>query len=640
MSDFSYDFRILIIDDNPEIHHDFIKTLTSLNLAPELDFLSSQLFGTPDEKSTPTNTTDTSTTLPELKNKQPLPVFQIDTATQGKEGVDRILNAIKQGRPYALAFVDIRMPPGWDGIETIKHIWELDKDIQIVICTAYSDYSWEETISELGQTDNLLILKKPFDHIAVRQLACALTHKWKLMQESRTYTESLENTVQERTEELKFQATHDGLTGLPNRVLLEDRLNQLIAESEREDKSFAVLFFDLDRFKLINDSLNHTAGDQLLKIISKRLQTKLRKSNTIARLGGDEFVLIIKDVKKTEQVIKITTDLLNIICQPVNIFEHTLTVTASIGICLFPKDGRKIEELIRNADTAMYRAKEAGGNRFHFYTADLNNETIRTLELEADLRQAITNNEFFLCYQPQLDLKTNSLVAVETLIRWQHPTKGVILPIEFIPLAEETGLIIPIGEWVLREACKQNKAWQDQGLMPIRIAINITNPQIRHYTFVESVKNILSETKLDPKYVEFELTENTIVNNANITKVINSLKEMGICIAIDDFGTGYSSLSYLRNVPLDRLKIDRSFVQNILINHGDEVVIKAIIAMARDLNLEVLAEGVETQKQFEFLKSRKCDEIQGFYFSQPLTADELSQILENKTNLEEILKIE
>jgi len=623
--DSNYDFRIIIIDDNPAIHTDFIKTLTSMSSSTELDALNEQLFG---------NKTADSTSQQAIL----LPKFQIDTATQGKEGVEQILEAIKQGNPYSLAFVDIRMPPGWDGIETIKHIWELEKDIQIVICTAYSDYTWEETIAELGQTDNLLILKKPFDHIAVRQLACALTRKWQLMQESHSYTQSLENTVQERTEELQHQATHDSLTGLPNRVLLEDRIKQAVIECERSKKFFAVVFFDLDRFKLINDSLNHAAGDELLRVISKRLQANIRGSNTLARIGGDEFVLVIRDLDKPEQAASIAASLLSIISQPLSIAEHTITVTSSIGICVYPKDGLKMDELVRNADIAMYRAKELGGNQFHFYTAEMNEESMKTLELEAELRMAISNNEFFLCYQPQVDLKTNTLAAVETLIRWDHPKKGVLLPIDFIPLAEETGLIVPIGDWLLRKACAQNKAWQDSGLTPIRIAVNITTQQLRHFNFVQTLKNILQETKLDPKYLELELTENTIVNNASATKVISALKEMGIRIAVDDFGTGYSSLNYLRNIPLDRLKIDRSFVQNILFNHGDEVVIQAIIAMARGLNLEVLAEGVETQKQLDFLKSNKCNEIQGFYFSQPLSAKELIDLLENKSNIDEMIK--
>lgn len=627
----NYDFRIIIIDDNPEIHRDFIKTLTSVDYSSEFENLESKLFGS-DDASTSESTGD------KKSLEVALPKFEIDTASQGKEGVERIMEAIKQNKPYALAFVDIRMPPGWDGIETIKHIWECDKDIQIVICTAYSDYSWEETVAELGQSDNLLILKKPFDHIAVRQLACALTRKWKLMQDARSYTQSLESTIQKRTEQLQFQATHDALTGLPNRVLLEDRIKQAIAESQRSGSKFSVLFFDIDRFKLINDSLSHAAGDELLKITSKRLMNHIRESNTIARLGGDEFIVILRDVSKPEQLNSIATTLLNVISQPITIAEHNFVVTSSMGISIYPENGTKMDELIRNADAAMYRAKELGGNQYYFYTTEMNEQSLKILELESELRNAITNDELFLCYQPQFDLKTHTLMAVEALVRWHHPKRGILLPIDFIPFAEESDLIVPLGEWILRKACQQNKEWQNQGLPHIRVAVNINTQQLRQLSFIDTVKRTLQETGLDPSYLEIELTENTIVNNATAIKIINSLKQMGIKIAVDDFGTGYSSLNYLRNLPLDRLKIDRSFVQNILINHGDEVVIQAIIAMAKGLNLEVLAEGVETKKQLDFLKSKKCDDIQGFYFSQPLLSDELSELLKNKSDVNEILK--
>lgn len=617
-----YDFRILIMDDNLDIHGDFIKILTSKPVTSELDDLEGAIFGT---------------NHPKKNVSVLLPNFLIDTATQGKEGVDKIKQAIQQGSPYSLAFVDVRMPPGWDGIETIKHIWEIDKDIQIVICTAYSDYSWEETVNELGQNDNLLILKKPFDSTSVRQLACALTKKWKLIQESRSYTHSLENTVQARTEELQHLATHDPLTALPNRILLNDRLMQTIADSERSHAIFSVLFFDLDRFKLINDSLSHAAGDELLMIISKRLREKVRTSDTLARIGGDEFVMIIKELENREQLIKIVSGLLETIRQPLNIANHNLTMTSSIGIATYPADGKTMDDLVRNADAAMYRSKSLGGNRFQFYEQVMNEESLKLLEVESQLRRAIIDNQLFLCYQPQYDVKENKLIAVEALVRWRHPEKGVILPIDFIPIAETTGLILPIGEWVLNEACKQNKAWQDAGFPPIRMAVNVTTQQLRQLNFIETVTHALEKSKMLPEYLELELSENSIINNVATVAVINTLKDIGVKIAVDDFGTGYSSLNYIRNLPLDRLKIDRSFIQNIKVNHGDDVIIKAIIAMAAGLNLEILAEGVETQSQLNFLKEEDCKEIQGFYFSQPLMANELEALFaKDKTKGEKI----
>ncbi len=617
MAERNFDFGILVIDDNTEIHHDFIKILTKTTSA--VDEISNQLFGS----------SKIDTNAPNIA----LPHFKIDTATQGQEGVKRIGQAIKENNPYALAFVDIRMPPGWDGVETIKHIWELDKDIQVVICTAYSDYTWEETIAKLGQSDNLLILKKPFDFIAVRQLACALTQKWKLMQESRCYTKSLEKTVQIRTEELHRQATHDSLTELPNRALLHDRMQQAIATSNRSKKPFALLFFDLDRFKLINDSLGHLAGDELLCSIAQRLQSTMRAGDTLARLGGDEFVLIANELTSEDSAATIASVILNATKQPFQIQGRNLIVTTSIGICIYPKDATKIDDLLRNADIAMYRAKEAGADQFKFYLEEMNKECLDSFELELELHEALKKNQFCLYYQPQYDTTNNKVEAVEALVRWDHPTRGLLLPIDFISVAEKTGLITSIGEWVLREACKQAKIWQNQKLGKIRVAVNVTSQQVRQFNFVEIVKNILDAEKLSPEFLELELSENIIINNVSIIKTINSLKELGIQISIDDFGTGYSSLNYLRNIPLDRLKIDKSFVQNIKLNHGDEVIIHAIISMAKSLNLDVLAEGVENQNQLDFLKTQECNSIQGYYFTKPLSSVDLTNLLKNPSLL-------
>jgi len=617
MTDNNYDFRILTIDDNVAIHKDFKKILSNNKNLLELDFLDRQLF----ER--------------EHAKEIILPEFKIDTATQGKEGVEKIYKAIKQGKPYALAFVDIRMPPGWDGIETVKHIWELDPSIQIVICTAYSDYSWEETILELGHSNNLLILKKPFDTIAVRQLACALTRKWRLMQDMNNQMEVLEQTIKKRTEELEYLATHDDLTKLPNRILLYDRIEQAIKIAQRNHTHFAVLFIDLDRFKLINDSINHSAGDEVLCLVVKRIQSKIRTIDTLGRFGGDEFVLIIEDLDKTESLANIVFLLLKSINQQIIINNHDIPISSSIGIAVYPQNGTTIEELIGNADIAMYKAKELGGNQFQFYSADMTRESLKYLEMETGLRHAIEKNQLFLRYQAQYDTHCNTLVAVEALVRWQHPEKGEILPMEFIPIAEETGLIVPLGEWVLREACRQNKAWQDAGFPPIRVAVNITSRQLRQLNFVDLVKNVLKDTGLAPEYLELELTENAIINNTVIMEVLKTIKNIGVKIAVDDFGTGYSSLNYLRNLPLDRLKIDKSFIENIQINHSDEVIIKAIIEMAHGLKLEVLAEGVETKNQLKFLTSRKCFDIQGYYFGKPLMPEDLEKVMDKIIHLDE-----
>lgn len=618
MDENKYDFRIIVIDDNTEIHKDFIKVLTK-TAKNELEDLAQQLFDTANVNS----------------DSLVLPHFKIDTATQGQEGAALIEKATREQEPYALAFVDVRMPPGWDGIETIKHIWAIDPDIHVVICTAYSDYSWEETIQELGHSDNFLILKKPFDHIAVRQLAYALTRKWKLLRESRVYTKSLEQEVEKRTEELRYQATHDALTGLANRALLHDRMQQAIAAYKRYQTSFAVAFFDLDRFKLINDSLGHPAGDELLVAVAKRLLSAVRSFDTLSRLGGDEFVMIITELKKVEDISNIVTKLLRVIKEPVQVAEHVFNITSSMGVAIYPYDGQEADELLRNADAAMYHAKKLGGDKFQLYSQNMNEKVLEQLELESQLHQAMDKKEMTLWYQPQFHIHTNKLQAVEALIRWNHPTRGVLLPIDFIPIAERTGLIIPLGNWVIKEACLQNKRWQESGLPPIRMAVNVPVQQLNQSDFVQKVKTILTETNLEPKYFEVELSESSIVDDSIIDK-INELKEFGVEIALDDFGTGYSNLYHLRHLALNRLKIDRSFIHNITRN--DEIIIQAVIAMARSLNLEVLAEGVETQKQLDFLKGNEYSQIQGFYFSKPLPASELTTLLENPDSINDMLR--
>jgi diguanylate cyclase (GGDEF)-like protein len=615
------DFRILVIDDNPSIHSDFQKILRIEQSTQTIDRLNSLVFG---DK------------LPETLNSNQLPNFQIDCVSQGEEGIEHFRQAMNQGMPYALAFVDIRMPPGMDGIETIKQIWSLDQEAQIVICTAYSDYSWEETVQELGLRDNLLILKKPFDSLAVRQLACSLTKKWRLMQESKDREKILENTVQERTSSLQqslslleHQATHDNLTNLPNRTLLIDRIKQEIARSKRNKSMFAVIFIDLDRFKLVNDSLNHEAGDSLLKTISERLTKVTRAEDTIARLSGDEFIFIasLPGLNKVESTIFIANKILETINQTLRIAQRDIVISASLGISLYPQDGTAVEELLRNADLAMYRAKSLGGNQFRLYTPEIQEKCIIRLEKESDLHRALIQNEFFLEYQPQYDSQNHKLIGIEALMRWRHPKYGVLLPLDFIPLAEETGLIVSIGEWALHTACQQNKAWQEMGMDPISVAVNISTKQFMQPNFIPMIKNVLKTSKLEPKYLEVEVTENLIINVVNVLDSIKELKQLGVSIVLDDFGTGNSGFNYLHKLPIDQLKIDKSFIQNINTNRSDEVIIQAIIDMANSLNLEVVAEGIETRSQLKFLESHDCHKFQGFYFSKPMSAENIEKLM-------------
>lgn len=612
-------FRILIIDDNPAIHLDFQKILKMRKLTPTFNKLNQLVFGDKSESA-----------------ETDFPSFQIDCASQGEEGIEYIQQALDQGEPYALAFVDVRMPPGLNGIETIKRIWASDKEIQIVICTAYSDYTWEETVEELGLTDNLLILKKPFDSISVRQLACSLTKKWRLMQESKNREKILEKTVEERTNSLQktlimleYQSTHDSLTNLPNRALLVDRINHEIARAKRHNLMFAVIFIDLDRFKLINDSFNHESGDILLKQIAERLSKVTREEDTIARLSGDEFIFISvsSEVHKIEHVEHIAKKILDTFNESLQIADRDIIISASLGVSVYPQDGSTVEELLRNADLAMYRAKALGGNQFQLFTSELEEKSIVRLEKEFDLRRGLIENEFFLEYQPQYDMQKQKLIGVEALIRWRHPTQGILLPMDFIPLAEKTGLIVPIGEWVIRTACYQNKAWQDKGIQAFPVSVNIATKQFMQPDFITMIKDILKTSKLDPKYLKVEVTENVIINTVNVTDSINELKKLGVSIVLDDFGAANSGFNYLSKLPIDQLKIDHSFIKNINSKRSDEVILQAIIDMANNLHLDLVVEGVETTSQFKYLESHNCYKFQGFYFNKPMSADKLEKLV-------------
>lgn len=427
---------------------------------------------------------------------------------------------------------------------------------------------------------------------------------------------------------LEYLATHDELTGLPNKALFYDRLAQAIHHAERGKNRFALLFIDLDRFKRINDCINHKAGDQVLRIAAQRILATVRASDTLGRFGGDEFLLLIQDVDKREALIPLVKAILERLSQGMDIANQDIALAGSIGIALYPDNGRTIEELICNADTAMYKSKELGGNQFQFHTTNITRNSLKLLTMECELRQAIQKKQFSLDYQAQYDSQTGTLLAVEALVRWNHPGKGEILPLEFIPLAEESGLIIPLGEWILEEACRQNKAWQEAGLKKIRVAVNISARQLRQPNFVHMVTNSLQLSNLAPEYLELELSENTVFSNSQLLEILSILKKIGVKTTIHDFGTGYTSMQYLKDLPLDRLKIDKAFIKNIHVNKVDEVFIHTIIRMAQELQLPVLAEGVETLRQLQFLHDKHCFDIQGYYFGKPLSAEKLAGVME------------
>lgn len=446
---------------------------------------------------------------------------------------------------------------------------------------------------------------------------------------------ALDVTERRQAEEtVQHQAYHDALTGLPNKMLFNERLAIDLAHAHRRGEMLAVLFLDLDRFKTINDTLGHAVGDQLLQGVAGRIISHLPEDYTIARLGGDEFLILMPEVKHVDEVARMAKNILDAFKQPWLVSGHELFVTTSVGIALYPNDGDDVETLVRNADTAMYRAKEQGRNSYQLYAPAMNVKAFEQLVMENSLRRALDRKEFVVYYQPQVSLHNGQIVGMEALIRWQHPDLGIVFPSNFIPLAEETGLIVPIGEWVLKTACAQNKEWQKAGHAPIRVSVNLASRQFQQKDLVEMVSHVLSETELEPHYLDMEITESIAMEDADITLlVLRELTKKGIQISIDDFGTGYSSLSYLKKFPIHTLKIDQSFVRDITTDPNDAAIASAIIVLGHSLKLRVVAEGVETKEQLAFLKLQKCDQIQGFLFSHPLPAKDFEKLLADKYNL-------
>ena len=903
--------RILVIDDNDAIHQDFRKILGGRADTAVLDELRTSLLG--------------------AKPTAPGSIrYELDTASQGQEGLEKVRQALEEDSPYCLAFVDMRMPPGWDGLETIEQIWRADPNIQIVICTAYSDYSWKEIHERLGQTDGLLILKKPFDIVEVRQLACALTQKWHLAQQAQLDLDDMETTVQQRTAELQFEisdrrqaqtalqereaqtrailqaaadaivtiddqgiittfnraaeelfgygaseiigqnvsvlapsphreehddhiqrylrtgqsriiglereldavrrdgsmfpmalrvtemnhngqrgfiaivqditerkqlrvelellarfpaenpepviradsdghviyanavsgpvleawgtspggylpqpwpdtiaevlrsgqcraveirsgekfltftlapvveagyvnffgqditdrvkaevelrrserefreqaeelerqkaqlvnevaqrmgaeaqarhdAMHDSLTGLSNRAVLLDRIERCLHRTKREkDFVFALLFLDFDRFKVINDSLGHEVGDQLLISMADRLKGSLRIGDTTSRvdqepdpgsgnlsvrLGGDEFVILLDGIKKVADATLVAERLQKSLEKPHKIGSHEVTSTASIGIVTSDLGYDSADEMLRDADTAMYRAKAAGRARHQLFDRAMHNEAVVRLALENDLRHALQHEQFRLVYQPIIDLRTGLAVGVEALIRWNHPERGIISPLDFIPVAEEIGLIVPIGGWVLLEACQQLKQWQDQfsSNPPLSMNVNISKRQLTHSDLVETIKQVLETTNIEPHTLKLEITESAIMDSLDDLKpVLERLRACGVFLCIDDFGTGHSSLSCLHEFPIEVLKIDRAFLDNMKENREYAAVTQAIVTLAQNLGMDVVAEGVETPEQVAQLQALETDYAQGYYFARPLSPEDAAAFLQTQ----------
>ena len=524
--------------------------------------------------------------------------------------VDRLSRALEflSSEKPGLVLLDLSLPDS-HGLETFRKIYAHSPAVPIIVLTGNDDQALALAAVKTGAQDYLVKGKLDRD-LLVRAMQYSIERK--------RYQEQLEH-----------QANYDGLTGLPNRNLLLDRLRQAVF-AQRQVRSIAVVFIDLDHFKFINDSLGHNAGDRLLQQMAERLRSVVRDGDTVSRLGGDEFILILNDQQNEEVMFRAMQRIISKVSEPLSIDGRELVVTCSAGVSLHPQDGPDIETLLKNADAAMYRAKEHGRNNFQFYTVEMNRLVNERLALESSLRRALERNELLLHYQPKLNLKSGAIVGAEALVRWQHPERGLIYPELFIPLAEETGLIVQIGEWVLRTACAQNRAWQDAGLPPLTVSVNLSARQFRQESLIKTVSKILSDTGLRADHLEMELTESIVMHNAEAAiAVLKGLKELGVQLSVDDFGTGYSSLSYLTNLPIGILKIDRAFVRDISARtgRGDGLLAQAIISLGHSLNLKVVAEGVENEEQLKFLKAHRCDEAQGYYFSHPVPPEECKQLL-------------
>ena len=439
----------------------------------------------------------------------------------------------------------------------------------------------------------------------------------------------LAEQVQTAKLELDHLAHHDVLTDLPNRILLQDRLGQAIELAHRQQRRLAVMFMDLDQFKHINDSLGHAVGDQLLRSVAQRLVGCVRHSDTVSRQGGDEFVLLLPYIERVEDAALSAQKMLAALALPHRIDRHDLHIGASIGISIYPDDGQDAQTLIKCADSAMYHAKESGRDNYKFFEQSMNVRAVERQAIEGGLRRALQRQEFVLHYQPKINLQSGAIVGAEALIRWRHPQRGLVSSAQFVPIAEDSGLILPIGRWVLREACFQARAWQEADLPPIIIAVNTSALEFRAKDFLENIRATLEETGLEPRYLELELTESVLMRDAeSANAVLHALADLGIKLAIDDFGTGYSSLSYLRQFPIGTLKIDQSFVKQMTGNPDDAAIVGAVISMAASLRLHVIAEGVETPEQHAFLLARQCDEGQGYYFGRPMAAEAFAGLLQ------------
>jgi len=537
--------------------------------------------------------------------------------------VEAVAEACAQGRPFAVVFLDMRMPPGPDGVWAAERIRALDAEAEIVLCTAFSDADPREISQRVPPEDKLFYLQKPFHPHEVRQIAVALGLKW---------------SAERRITRLAY---YDVLTGLPNRAHFQEQLSTALKGAQELGTKLAVITLDLDNFKRINDTLGHGVGDELLKLMGERLTNVCRdgahagdgsaqsnSSSAVARLGGDEFVVLVNDIQGPDEACGIADRIIQALSQPMRLSAHEILVTPSAGIAVYPADGTDAEMLCRNADLAMYFSKRRGAGQFALYQQTMNARGLKRLTIEAQLRNALAGNELSLHYQPQVDLGTGVVSGLEALLRWTNVELGSVPPVDFIPIAEETGMILPIGEWVLRTACSQAKAWHDEGLKAGRVSINVSSTQLAQRNFASVVATVLRETGLPPELLELEITESLVMKDeARSERIFAELKQIGVMIAIDDFGTGYSNFQRLRGLSVDHLKIDRSFVHRMHSDPDDRALVSAMIKMAHTIGIGVIAEGVEDFSQLLQLQDEHCDQAQGFLLSRPLPAANAREFL-------------
>lgn len=606
--------RVLVVDDEEDVRDAYRQILLEADVNRDLAAfrdLRTRLFRTADSQPPAAESAARGATFE--------PVF----CDGAEAAVAAVKDALAQEQPFAVVFLDMRMPPGPDGVWAAARIRELDPAIEIVICTAYSDVDPCEIGGIVPPEEKLSYLQKPFHPHEVRQTTIALASKWRA-----------ERTV------VKL-AYFDALTGLPNREQSRNRLTGAIEAAKQHDRSLAVLYLDLDNFKRVNDTLGHAVGDELLRVVASRLSNSLRYGDTrgresgsmarlgdLARLGGDEFMVMLPNIRKPGDAGMIAERIIGALREPMQIALNSLVITPSVGIAIFPTDGTDADTLLRHADLAMYFSKRKNPGTYSFFDAAMNAAALHRFTIEDKLREALQRNEFSLDYQPQFDIRTGHISGMEALLRWTNDQLGVVPPSEFISVAEETGLILPIGEWVLRSACAQAKAWHDEGLPRIRMSVNVSGRQFALREFPAQVGTILRETGLDASKLELEITETLIMQDETwAEQAIEQLKTLGVAVAIDDFGTGYSSLSRLRRFAVNRLKIDRSFVRNLNECSDDRAIASAIIAMSRSLHIDVTAEGVENLAQLMFLQEHECHEAQGYLLGEALPAADAVQLL-------------